>query len=88
MVGEFSAAGWERRWHRCAWVLESCQPLETGMNGRRKRDGNGKTQRRKHDDTAVSGVLEIAARAPTSRCSTVTSPHRSSIPFSNTFSAS
>ena len=51
------------------------------MNGRLKRDGNGQTraaQRRRYP--AFSGLLEIAACEPTSPRSTVTSPHRSSIP--------
>jgi hypothetical protein len=45
------------------------------VNGRQKRDGNGKTRaHNNHDDPAFSGLLEIAACEPTSPCSTATFP--------------
>ena len=52
------------------------QRMETGMNGRPKREGNGRPYRRKHDATVCNRVVESAAPEPTSPCSPVTSARR------------
>jgi len=67
---------------RCASLA---QPMETGVNGRLTREGNGKTLAHRHDVTVFSGALEMDACGPTSPPPSLPLPCRFSRPLNCRF---